>query len=81
MLNEINEEYADFVLNYAKNDGLIKLVSSIKLDEINDNIVADLQYDLVVAFTDKFPDVDISELDTVVQWILLKAIIKQTESK
>ena len=71
-LPNINENQADFVLGYAK-EGLDKLVRKLDLDEKKENLVADLQPDLITAFSNKFPEADLKELDNVVTWIILKS--------
>jgi hypothetical protein len=81
MLPEINEAHADFVLSYAKADGLNSLVRSISLDEKKDNVVADLQPDLIEAFSVKFPETSLTQLDAVVQWILITAVAKRKEER
>lgn len=72
LLPEIDENQADFVLGYAK-EGLDKLVRKLDLDEEKENLVADLQPDLIMAFSNKFPEADLKELDNVVTWIILKS--------
>lgn len=73
MITNINEQQADFVLCFAKKDGLDSLVRKFDLDEKKENLVVDLQPDLIQAFSNKFPDADLVELDNVVSWIILKA--------
>lgn len=79
MLPEINEIHADFVLNYAKTDGLNSLVRNIGLSENKDNISADLQPDLINAFSIKFPASDLEDLDRVVEWIILASVAKRRD--
>lgn len=81
MLPEINETHADFVLTYAKIGGLQSLVRKINLNDKKDHIEADLQPELIEAFSVKFPDVDLKELDSVVEWILITAVAKRKEEK
>lgn len=71
-LPDIDESQADFVLGYAR-EGLDKLVRKLDLDSEKENLVADLQPDLISAFSNKFPDADLKELDNVVTWIILKS--------
>lgn len=76
---EIKEDYANFVLNYAKKsgNGLYCLVKEMELNEDKTNLEADLQPDLIQAFAEEFPDVDLEELDTTVQWVIMISIAKQ----
>ena len=78
MLPTINEIQADFVLTYAKNGGLNSLVKKISLNESKDHVQADLQPELVNAFTKEFPNVNLTELDSIVEWILITAIAKRS---
>jgi hypothetical protein len=73
MLPDINEQQADFVLGFAKKDGLSSLVRKLDLDDEKENLIADLQPELIQAFSNKFPEADLSELDNVVTWIILKS--------
>lgn len=79
MLSNLNEKYADFVLTYAKKDGLNSIVTKIKLNETKTMIQADLQPDLIDIFVTTFPDADLKDLDIVVEWILCTAIAKRSE--
>lgn len=79
MLSNLNETYADFVLTYAKKDGLNSIVTKIDLDETKTMIQADLQHDLIDSFVTNFPDADLKDLDVVVEWILCTAIAKRSE--
>jgi len=80
VLPSINEAYADYVLSISKN-GLDDMVRSIKVDKEKDIIVADLQPSLIEKFTRKFPEAELSELDVVVEWILIKTQLIQKEKE
>lgn len=73
MIPEVNEQQADFVLSFAAKEGLNSLVRKMDLDDDKENLVADLQPDLIQAFSNKFPEASLNELDNVVTWIILKA--------
>jgi hypothetical protein len=76
ILPDVNDVYADFILNYAKKDGLSSLVRELTIDEERDKLKVDLQPDLIDSFSVKFPDVDLSHLDDTVEWILMMSIKK-----
>lgn len=80
-LPEINEDYADFVLNYAKTDGLNSLVRKLGMNSDNSKLEADLQPDLIQAFSIHFPDIDLTELDNTVEWVLAVSAAKMKENK
>jgi len=80
MTLNINEQQADFVLCFAKDDGLKSLVKKIDVDSEKENLVVDLQPKLIQAFSNKFPNADLHELDNIVIWIILKAASKSNES-
>ncbi len=80
-LNNLNEIYADFILTYAKKDGLNSLVTKIKLDESKTMIQADLQPDLIDCFSTKFPEADLKDLDIVIEWILCTAIANRSSEQ
>lgn len=75
---EITEEHADFVLSKAK-DGLNSLVTSISFDKETDEIVTILNKELVEKFLMKFPEASLEDLDNVVKWIVVKAVILEKE--
>ena len=70
-LPEIIDEYTNFVLTYAKQDGLNGLVRRLKFNKEKKCLEADLQPDLIHAFAENFPDVELSKLDSTVEWIIL----------
>jgi len=76
MLPIVNENQADFVLSYVGTEGLNKMVKTLDIDESKENLVADLQPELIQAFSNKFPEASLTDLDNVVMWILYKAFIK-----
>ena len=76
MFPTVNENQADFVLSFAKTDGLDSLVRKMEVDKDKDMLVIDLQPDLITAFANKFPEADLKELDNVVEWIVLKSFAK-----
>ena len=82
LLPEINETYADFVLTYTKNDGngLDSLVRKMGLTEDKEMLEADLQPDLIQAFSMKFPEASLEELDDIVKWILITSFARLKES-
>lgn len=75
----IDETKADFVLSTVKN-GLYDLVTKVSIDEEKDKIVADLQPDIVEKFHNKFPESSLNELDEIVSWILMTAILRQKDT-
>jgi len=81
MLPVIDEIHADFVLKYATKDGLNSLVRDLQLTEDKKNLKADLQPDLILAFSNEFPNVDLENLDRTVEWILITSVAKRKEQK
>ena len=79
MLPQIIDEHANFVLNYAKKEGLNSLVSRLEMDTNNIKVKADLQPDLIHAFSSKFPNVNLSALDNTIEWILIISVAKMKE--
>jgi len=77
----VNEKYAEFVLNYAKKDGLYSLVRSLDVTEDKTHLKADLQPDLINAFFIQFPNIELSELDNTVEWVLITSISKMREKE
>jgi len=75
----INEIHADFVLQYARKDGLESLVRELNLSEDKKKLKADLQPDLIQAFSNKFPDTDLKHLDSTVEWVLITSVAKRRE--
>lgn len=76
MLPNIDENQADFVLNYVGTEGLDKMVKNLNIDERKENLVVDLQPDLIDTFSNKFPEAELTDLDNVVMWILYKSFAK-----
>lgn len=81
MLSAKTEIYADFVLTYAKKDGLNSLVSKIKLDDTQTFIQTDIQPDLIALFSEQFPEADLKDLDAVIEWILCTAIANRAKEQ
>jgi len=79
MLPEINEKYTNFVLEYAKTEGLDSLVRKINLNDEKNSIVVDLQPDLISSFSIEFPEANLKELDSVIEWILITAVAKRKD--
>lgn len=78
MKSYINEEYADYVLSISKN-GLNDLVRDIRIDA--GRLKVDLQPDLIEKFNNKFPDVDLNELDKTVEWILIMSRVLEQNNE
>jgi hypothetical protein len=79
MIPEVNENQADFVLGYVGAGGLNKMVRKLDIDDSKENLVADLQPDLIEAFSNKFPEAELTDLDNVVTWILFKSFAKMSK--
>ena len=75
----INEKYADFVLRYARKDGLNSLVRELKLTDDKKNLKVDLQPDLIDVFYNEFPETNLTHLDDTVKWILVTSVAKRRE--
>lgn len=79
LMDDIDEVKADFVLSTVKN-GLYDLVTSVEMDESKEKIIANLQPDIIEKFSNKFPEAELGELDTIVSWILMTAILRQKDT-
>lgn len=82
MLPEINEIYAEFVLEYTKTDGngLNSIVRDLGLNTDKTMLKADLQPDLIQVFSEKFPEANLEELDNIVKWIMITSFAKLKEN-
>ncbi len=78
---DINDNHADFVLQYAKKDGLESIVRDLQLSEDKQKLKADLQPDLIQAFNNAFPDTDLTHLDRTVEWVLIASVAKRKASQ
>ena len=81
MLPEVNSKHTDFILNYARKDGLSSIVRNLDLSEGKDHLQADLQADLIQEFSTKFPGTDLKELDSAVEWVLIMSIAKMKDKE
>ena len=75
-MSKINQTYIEFVLDYAKTEGLYGIIRELKLNKEKDSLKADLQPDLIQKFSIQFSDTNLKELDDTVEWILINAAIK-----
>ena len=80
-LSDIDETHADFVLRYAKKDGLDSLVRDLQMSKDKQKLKADLQPDLIQAFDKEFPDTDLKHLDATVEWVLLASVAKRRDAQ
>lgn len=82
MLPTINDAHANFILAYTDNDGngLGSIVRNLDLNDDESMLIADIQPDLIQAFSNEFPDTDLKELDNAVQWILITSIAKMKDN-
>lgn len=72
----INEDYADFILRFAKDDGLGKLVTNLSFDENEKSIKIESTEDLKNNFFSKFPNSTIDDLNNTIEWVLVTACAK-----
>lgn len=81
MLPDVKQEHVEFILKYAKKDGLYSLVSRLEMNEEKTKLEADLQPDLINAFNIAFPNTNMSELDATIEWVLLTSVAKRKEKE
>jgi len=72
---DINENYAQFILEFAREGGLSNIVERLEVIETNEgkSLDMDLQPELLSSFKERFPLADIDDLNKTIDWVLLTA--------
>ncbi len=72
---DINENYAQFILEFAGEGGLSSIVERLEVIETDEGktLDMDLQPELLKSFKERFPLADIEDLNKTIDWVLLTA--------